>query len=411
MARLMIGLLLTWAVSGVQAQEITLRHALDGKALDALTTLTARFNAAQKDKAKVSLQALKDLDDRGHLPVMALLDTDDSMSFFASRPRFKPLYQVMAESAEQFDGSRFYPVITDAVDDFSGRIQALPLGLSLPVLFWNKAAFRKAGLDPEVAPRTWAEVQQAAGALADAGYGCPLTSSRFAWVHLENLSAQHNEPLIAPLNRVTLNRLVDVKHIALLSSWYKSHYFRYYGPRQEADGHFLSGECAMLTGEASLYAQAVAGRFSVGMTVLPHYDDFYGALPHNVLPDGAGLWLLAGKKKDEYRVAARFASFMMEPQNQRDWVRATGYLPMTPVAAAALRQSGMPTPLVDAAMRRLTMATATARPKAGEALDRLRDIIDEEIEFVWRNEKPAKEALDTAMRRFEAEVLPGPAEH
>ena len=167
----------------------------------------------------------------------------------------------------------------------------------------------------------------------------------------------------------------------------------------------------MLTGEASLYAQAVAGRFSVGVTVLPHYDDFYGAIPHNVLPDGAGLWLLAGKKKDEYRVAARFASFMMEPQNQRDWVRATGYLPMTPVAAAALRQSGMPTPLVDAAMRRLTMATATARPKAGEALDRLRDIIDEEIEFVWRNEKPAKEALDTAMRRFEAEVLPGPAEH
>jgi hypothetical protein len=30
---------------------------------------------------------------------------------------------------------------------------------------------------------------------------------------------------------------------------------------------------------------------------------------------------------------------------------------------------------------------------------RVREILEEEIEFVWQNLKPAKEALDTAMRR------------
>jgi predicted HAD superfamily phosphohydrolase YqeG len=40
-------------------------------------------------------------------------------------------------------------------------------------------------------------------------------------------------------------------------------------------------------------------------------------------------------------------------------------------------------------------------------LDRVRDVVGEEIEFVWRDEKPAKEALDTAMRRLDERTLPG----
>lgn len=55
----------------------------------------------------------------------------------------------MAEARQPLSAKSFYSQIADAVDDFAGRIQALPLGLSLPVLFWNKDSFRKAGLDPE----------------------------------------------------------------------------------------------------------------------------------------------------------------------------------------------------------------------------------------------------------------------
>ena len=397
--RWIIGTLLALTGFVANAQEVTLRHGLEGKAFDALATLVVRFNGAQKGNAKVVLQSVQGLDDRRRLPAMALLDTDDSMRFFDTRPRFNPLYQAMAESGEKLDQHRFYPQIADAVDDSSGRIQALPLGLSVPVLLWNKAAFRKAGLDPDTAPLTWLQVQNAAGALFDSGVGCPLTSSRFAWIHLENVSAQHNEPIIVRPNRIALNALMDVKHLALLSSWYKSSYFRYYGPRLEGDAHFLSGECAMLTGESSLYAETAHGKFPVGIASLPYYDDVYGAAPRNVLPDGAGLWLLAGKKKDEYRVAARFVSFLMQPQNQRDWVKGSGYLPMTGDAVSALRESGAPASLLEAVENRLSMTGITARPKTGSALNLMRDALDEEIEFVWRNEKPAKEALDTAMRR------------
>lgn len=395
-----MGIILAWAGFAACAQEVVLRHALEGGAQDALSTLVLRFNDAQKGKARVVLQGLQGLDDRRPLPAMALLDTDDSMSFFDTRPRFKSLQQAMTEAGEKLDRRRFYPVIADAVDDAAGRIQALPLGLSLPVLLWNKTAFQKAGLNPESGPATWSRVQDAAGALLDAGYRCPLTSSRFAWVHLENLSAQHNEPIVSRPGHILLNGLMEVKHVALLSSWYKSNYFRYYGPRLEGNAAFLSGECAMLTGESGLYAQAVRGGFPVGIMPLPYYDDVHGVTPHNVLPDGASLWLLTGKKKAEYRVAARFVSFMMQPGNQREWVKHSGYLPMTRDAFAAIKESEMPVTLQNEIERRLTISKVTARPKVGGLLDLMRDALDEEIEFVWRNEKPAKEALDNAMRRI-----------
>ena len=39
----------------------------------------------------------------------------------------------------------------------------------------------------------------------------------------------------------------------------------------------------------------------------------------DVLPDGASLWILAGHKKDEYKLAASFMSFLLRPEVQTEW--------------------------------------------------------------------------------------------
>ena len=386
------------------AQEVTLRHAQSGAALDALATLVLRFNDDQKGKARVVLEDLAGVADNHRLPHMALLDDEDVRLFFGSRPRFLPLADLMKAGGQPFDAARLLPQISDAVDDIRGRPQALPLALVLPVLFYNKEAFAKAGLDPELPPKTWWETQQVAGKLFDAGYKCPLTTSRFSWVHLENLSSQHGEPVIAKGShgdRFALNNLVHVKHLALLTSWHKSSYFHYFGPGREGDAKFVSGECAMLTGESGLYGELRRSRqFPVGVAELPYYEDVFGVRPANVLPDGAALWTLPGKKKDEYAVVARFVAFLMRPDVQRQWVRATGFLPMTAAALDEMAAAGVSPAIVDAARRRLTMPKQDkSRLRPGESRGRLRAILGEEVDFVWKNVKPAKEALDTAMRR------------
>ena len=385
------------------AQDISLRHDLDGKALDTLATLVVRFNGELKGKGRVVLQDSRGLENRHVLPNLALLDPDDSMEFFGSRPRFRPLHEVMHDAGQKFDAAQFYPQIADAVDDASGRIQALPMALVLPVLFTNRAALRKAGVDPDQPGKTWWELQKTAGEIYDHGGKCPLTTTRFAWIHSENVSSQAGEAMVARVgsaDKVLANSMVNVKHLALLASWQKSRYFHYSGPGREGNRRFLSGECAMLTGESSLYADAKRAGIDVGMAPLPYYDDVYAPKPADVLPDGAGLWVLAGHKKDEYKLVARFMTFLMRPEVQKEWVHATSYLPMTPGAVAALRDSDIPKNLLDAAEKRLSVShKGSTRARHGPIRDRLHEFLGEEVAFVWTSGRAAKEALDNTVRR------------
>ncbi|OHC69247.1 MAG: hypothetical protein A3H93_07620 [Rhodocyclales bacterium RIFCSPLOWO2_02_FULL_63_24] len=398
------------AAGSVSAQDISLRHDLDGKRLDTLATLVLRFNDELKGKGRVLLQDVRGLENRQALPHLALLDPDDSMEFFGTRPRFRPLHAVMREGRQRLDATKFYPQVADAVNDASGRIQALPIALALPVLFTNREVLRKAGVDPDQPVKTWWELQKVAGEIYDHGGKCPLTTARFAWVHSENVATQHGEPVVGRVgrvDRVLVNGMVNVKHLALLASWQKSRYFHYSGPGLEGNQRFLSGECAMLTGESSLYAEARRAGLDVGVTALPHYDDVYGVKPADVLPDGAGLWVLAGHKKEDYKLAARFVAFMMRPEVQKEWVHATSYLPMTPVAVTALRDSGIPQHLLDAAQKRLSVSRkGSTRAKHGPIRDRLHEFLGEEVAFVWTTDRPAKEALDNTVRRVNAAIAP-----
>ncbi len=387
------------------AQDINLRHDLEGKALDALATLALRFNDEQKGRGRVLLQDMRGLDSKHVPPHLALLDTDDSMEFFGTRPRFRPLHDVMREAGQKFDANGFYPQMADAADDASGRIQALPLALSLPVLFTNRSALRKAGVNPDLPVKTWWELQKVAGQIYDSGGKCPLTTSRFAWIHAENVASQAGQPSLVKsgaAEKVQVNGMVNVKHLALLASWQKSRYFHYSGPGREGNRRFLSGECAMLTGESSLYADARRAGIDVGIAALPHYDDVYGAKPADVLPDGASLWILAGHKKDEYQLAARFVNFLLRPEAQTEWARATSYLPMTRAGLDGLRDSGIPRHLLDAAEKRLSVTRKdSTRIKHGPLRDRLREFIGEEVVPVWTTDRPAKEALDNVARRVD----------
>lgn len=395
------------ASTSVHAQELQLRHKLEGRALDSLSSLVLKFNDEQKGKGAIRLQSLPTPDERKLLPQMALLDTSDSREFFDTLPRFTPLHEVMKSAGEKFDSRSLFPQIADAVDDPAGRLQALPVALSLPALYLNRKLLKAAGVDPDQPPKTWWELQNVAGKVFESGVKCPLTSSDFSWVHLENLATQHDQPIALRTKtseKLAVNSMVHVKHLALLSSWQKARYFHYSGQYREGDARFLSGECAMLTGDTTLYSEARSRGMDVSIAALPHYDDVYGVKPADVVPDGASLWTLAGLKKDQTKLAAKFIRFMLRPEIQREWVRATTYLPMSPGAVDALRVAqAFPDALLDAAQRRLAAPTKNStRPRAGALRERLRAVFSHEVVPVWNADRPAKEALDITVEKANA---------
>jgi sn-glycerol 3-phosphate transport system substrate-binding protein len=424
MLRLLLVLLLFFAATAQAAKppaqpvEIVLRHALSGEAAALLVELVDRFNARSKGE-KVTLQHLGMAADRRVLPHMALLADDEHQKFFDGHPRLLPLWKALSLTKQRIDAKALFPVVADVVEDNRGRLQALPLALSVPVLYYNKDTFRKAKLDPARPPRTWWEVQEAAGKIYDVDRRCAFTSSNMAWVHLDNTSTQHSEPIANAAGggksaTLALNALVQVKHVALLASWHKSFYFKYFGPGREADAKFLSGECGMLTSDSSLYMRLLQRKpFDFGVAALPHHDDVRDAAPGRLLPDGPLLWILADNKRQEYAAAVRFFQFLLQPEVQKDWVKGTGYLPMTPAAVAALAAGGeLPPDILQRTVERLSdrKYVSGAKPRAVAGLGRVRAILSEELEAVWANLKPAKEALDTAVKRGNTVLQPEPAD-
>lgn len=382
--------------------EIDLSHRLDEERGERLEKVVERFNSRQKD---YQLKVVRRVD--GDAPKhLNLVTREEQAQFMAAKEEFKPLYQVMQQAKEPFDGRKLSPELRVGLGDRKGNLFALPVALSTPILYINKAAFRKAGLDPEKPPKTWAEAQKAADKLFDSGSTCPYTTSWPAWVHIDNLSAWNGAEVATAKGKLDFNGLVQVKHTAMLTTWSKAKFFTYFGRRDEADRRFAAGECGMLTSASSLFSTLSEGRkVETGVSALPYHDDVQGT-PQQTLADGASLWVGAGKKAAEYKGVARFVSFLLEPDLQVEFTAVGGFLPLTPVARAAADSQLLRADVagLDVAYLQLQGKGALRELRVSQ-IEPVRVIVEEELEAAWAGTKPAKEALDNAVERGNV-VLP-----
>ena len=389
------------AASGVP--RIELSHQLDEERASRLEPLIEAFNSQNKD-VQVSLVRRVE----GEAPKqLNLVNREDHARLVASKVRFRPIHEIMRETKQPIDASRLSPELREGMLDAKGQVAGLPVAFATPVLYINREAFRKAGLNPDAPPKSWAEVQDTAGKLFVAGSVCPFTTSWPAWVHVDNMSAWNGADVADSKGQLAINGLVQIKHVAMLATWHKAKYFSYFGRRDEADRRFASGECAMLTSSSWLYSSLNEQKsVDFGVAQLPYHDDVYGA-PKNTLADGLSLWAGHGMKRDETRAVARFVNYILGPEVQLQMTVAGGFLPMTSVARAAAGSK-----LLKGEVAALQVSYGQLQGRAMtpalrvSQTDRVRLIVEEELEAVWENRKPAKEALDHAVRRGNAVMAP-----
>lgn len=383
--------------------QIELSHQLDEERAARLEPLIERFNAQSKN---VQVKLVHRVE--GNEPAAINLVTNEEYSrFLNNKAKFRPLYEVMREGKKTLDAGKLSPDLRNGPGDVKGQLFALPVAFSTPVLYINKLAFRKAGLDPDLPPKSWADAQEVAGKLADAGSKCPFSTSWPAWIHVDNLAAWNGAEVADARGKLSFNGLVEIKHVAMLATWHKSKYFSYFGRRDEADRRFANGECAMLTSSSSLAATLSdnAG-LEVGVSALPYHDDVHGA-PQNTLADGASLWIGGGLKPAATKGVADFVSYVLSPEVQIELTVAGGYLPMTPVARAAAGSKLLKTDLAGLRVASAQLPGKILSPSLRVSqIERVRIIVEEELESVWANKKPAKEALDNAVLRGNSLLLP-----
>lgn len=384
------------APAQVAATELELVHHLPKAQADALQKLVDEFNA--QNPATPLILSSRDWQSGG-LPLMMILDREGPTG---GKPAIKPLWQAMKEAGQPLETLAPPPQMVPTPLDATGKVQALPIGLSTPVMFYNKDLFRKAGLDTEAAPKNWFDLQVALAALYNKGVTCPYVSSWSEWVHVENLSAWHNVPFAAKDGSLSVNTLLPVKHVAMMTTWVKGRYMHGFGHRDEGDAHFASGECAVITTSSAAYpALRQQAKFAIGVAPLPVQDGQAGA-PQNTLADGPALWLGAGHKPQEYQVAAKFVRFMLAPEKQVEWQIKAGFLPLNRAGLLAVSSDLLKDDLIHNRvavdeLKNKPVTEASRASRVGARRD-IQDLLNQKLDEVWSGQKPAMQVMDEAVQ-------------
>jgi sn-glycerol 3-phosphate transport system substrate-binding protein len=423
MKRIHLALATAAAVTTVlpaQAQtEIQFWHSMTGALGDRIAEMANGYNASQKEFKVVpvykgsypeSMTAAIAAFRAGNHPHIVQMFEVGTATMMSAKGAIKPVYQLMKEANQPFDPKAYLPAVAGYYTDRKGNMLSFPFNSSTTVFYVNKDAFKKAGLDPNQAPKTWKEFGVVAGKLKASGQQCVYTTGWPSWVHVENFSAWHNLPIGTHENGIAsadtefkINSPLHVAHIEMLAGFAKNGWFTYAGRRNEAEAKFFSGECAMLTSSSAAQANIRKNaKFDFSVNFLPYNDSIKGA-PQNSIIGGASLWVLANKKPADYKGVAGFLSHVAKPELQAAWHQGTGYVPITNAAYDLTLKSGYydKNPGTDVAIKQLNFKTPTPNSKGlrfGNFVQG-REVIEEEIESVLAGKKDAKTAMDDAVRR------------
>ncbi|MGH7400212.1 MAG: sn-glycerol-3-phosphate ABC transporter substrate-binding protein UgpB [Candidatus Rokuibacteriota bacterium] len=397
--------------------EIHFWHALSGQLGEAVNELAKQFNESQSEYEVKPLRkgtysetltaAIAAYRQRQAPHIVQVFEVGTQTMMLSGA--VLPVYQLMKEQEIPVDWKDFIaPVVGYYSKD--GNLYSMPFNSSTPIFYYNKDAFRKAGLDPNKPPQTWKQVEEYSKKLISSGTTkCGFSTAWPSWIQLENMHALHDQPFATKRNgfdgldvQLLINRELGVKHLGQLAAWQKENIFSYGGRRGDADPKFLSGDCGMYMHSSALIGGFTKGaKFKWGTAQLPHYGAPYKKATSII--GGATLWVMKGKPAAENRGTARFLKFVSDTNQQMWWHVTTGYLAISNSAVKNLEtaQHFKRNPDQFTAFAQLTKGTATSNSQGlrlGNFVQ-IRDVIEAEMENIFAGKKSAKQGLDDAVAK------------
>ena len=218
-----------------------------------------------------------------------------------------------------------------------GKTWGVPFQRSTIVLYWNKELFKEAGLDPNKAPATWAEMvdmatrltkKDAAGKVTQ--YGIQVPSSGFPYWLFQGFTTQNDVILANEAgNQVHYD---DPKVIEALQFWVdlsRKHGVHPAGVVEwgTTPKDFMEKKVAMIwTTTGNLTNIRSNAKFDFGVAMLP-------AGKKRGSPTGGGNFFIFKKATPAQQEAAfRFARWLTTPERAAQWGIDTGYVAVTPAA-------------------------------------------------------------------------------
>lgn len=208
-----------------------------------------------------------------------------------------------------------------------GTVASIPFQRSTIVMYWNKALFESAGLDPETPPSTWNEMTEYGQQVmedGDASWGVQIPSTSWGVWMLEAMTIQNGTMLWDPETGTDV-RYDDPATVTALENWV--------GLQEEGlepsgtvewgtlPNEFIQGDTGMVwTTTGQLTNIRDNAEFDFGVAPLPAQEQ-----PGS--PTGGGnLYVMNGISEAEQEAAVELARFLSSPEIQADWTVESGYV-------------------------------------------------------------------------------------
>ncbi len=307
--------------NGKNEGKITVKPVYQGNYDDAIT----KYKAAVQSNSTPSMVQIYDIgsqfmiDSQTVAPVQAFIDRDD------------------------YDMSDIQPNIAGyyTVND---KMWSMPFNTSMPVLYYNKTLFEKAGLDPETAPVTLKDVGAAAEKLSKLNGGPAefgFNAAVYGWF-VEQEIASNGDLYCAPDNgrgeekatEFTFDNEGAVEFVSwwsdMVTTGVAGNTGRDTGDAQSAFKSGTIGISLESTGAlGGMQAAAESQGFELGVGYFPRIEEN----EFGPIIGGASLYITGeGHEDAEQEAAWQFIKFVGEPANQAIWHTGTGYFPVSKAA-------------------------------------------------------------------------------
>lgn len=230
----------------------------------------------------------------------------------------------------------FYPALMTN-SRVAGKTWGIPFQRSTILLYWNKALFRAAGLNPEHAPGNWREMSDYARRLtvhaAKGGHtqwGIELPATGFPYWVLQGIASGKGQALMNAAGTQTYFDHPAV--VEALQAWVDlAHQAHAHPPGLVEWGaipqDFLDQKAAMVwTSSGNLSHLRDQAGFDFGVAMLPG-DTRRGS------PTGGGNFYVFRNSRPEQRKAAlELVRWLVSPQRTAQWSMASGYIAVRPDA-------------------------------------------------------------------------------
>jgi sn-glycerol 3-phosphate transport system substrate-binding protein len=287
----------------------------------------------------------------------------------------------------------FYPALL-ANSNVANHVWGVPFQRSTIVLYYNKAMFKAAGLDPDQPPKTWDAMVADAKKLTNADhYGVMIPSGGFPYWMFQALAIENGVTLMSDDGtHVSFNSPGAVE---ALRYWVSLAQDAKVSPKGIIDWStlrqaFVQGKTAMMwhtTG--NLTAVKHDATFDFGVAMLP-------ANKRPGSPTGGGnFYLFKGASTDQQKGALTFIRWMTAPEQAAQWSIATGYVGTGEAAyqTQALRDYGATFP--QAMVARDQLKVAVPELSTHDAA-RVREALNNALQSAVTGTATPKQALDKA---------------